>query len=139
MNKDLVKNSKYQTAIEPAAYTTTQTSSAIDLRGATEVEVIVSVGAITTADANKYFTFTVTDGATSAAATAVAATQYRVADSWDRVLNDEDANEGGQVYAFQFLPDSRYMKVVATATGTTPSMVFGVSVLTKKRHGPASS
>ena len=139
MNKDLVKNFDYTTAIEPAAYTTTQTSSAIDLRGVTEVLVIVDVGAITTGEAGKYFTFTVTDGATSAAATAVAATQYRVADSWDRVLNDEDANEGGQVYAFQFLPDSRYMKVVATATGTTPSMVFGVSVLTKKRHGPASS
>jgi hypothetical protein len=139
MHKDLVSNFDYTTAIEPASYTSTQTSSAIDLRGEKEVLVIVDVGAITTGEAGKYFTFTVTEGATSAAADAVATTQYRVADSWDRILNDDDASEGGQVYAFQFIPTERYMKVVATATGSTPSAVFGVSVLTTGRHQPQSS
>lgn len=138
MFKDIVKNFDYTTAISPASYTSTQTSSAIDLRGVKEVLVVVDVGAITTGAAENYFTFTVTDGATSAAADAVDSTQYRVADSWDRILNDEDANEGRQTYAFQFLPDVRYMKVVATATGS-PSAVFGVTVLTTKRSGPASN
>lgn len=136
MYKDIVKDYDYKVSIASASITATTTGSEIDLQGAIDVKVLIPVGIVTTADATHYFTFTVTQCATSGGSfTAAATTQYHVADSWDRVINA--TTEGSALYAFQFKPTKRYMKVVATETSTGQA-IFGAYVEFTKRHEPGS-
>jgi len=137
MYKDLVHNFDYIVGITPIDRTATVTGSEIDLLGAIDVLIIVSIGAVAIADATKLFTFTVTQCATSGGTFAAAATtQYMVADSWDRIINA--TTEADAVKAFQFKPTLRYIKVVATETGAAQA-TFGAVVVYNKRSQPASS
>jgi len=136
--KDLCHNFDYGLSIVPAAtLTATTTGEAIDLNGITDVMVVVPVGVIATADASNLFTFTVTECATADGTYAAAeTTQYSTSDSWDRILNA--TTEGSDIYAFNFFPTLRYIRVVATETGTA-SAFFSASVLKYGRHQPESA
>jgi len=135
--KDLCHNFDYGLSIAGASITATTTGDAIDLNGITDVMVLVSVGAVATADASNYQTFTVTECATAAGTYVAAGTsQYSTSDSWDRIINA--TTEENDIYAFNFFPTERYIRVVATETGTTEA-IFSANVIKYGRHQPESA
>ena len=96
--KDLCHNFDYGLSIVGASITATTTGEVIDLTGITDVMVLVSVGAVATADVSNYQTFTVTECATVAGTYVAAdASQYSTSDSWDRLIND--VLEADTIYA----------------------------------------
>ena len=135
--KDLCHNFDYGLSIIGADITATTTGEAIDLTGITDVMVLISVGNVAIADASNLFTFTVTECATAAGTYVAAdASQYDTSDSWDRIINATTEEE--TIYAFNFFPTSRYMRVVATETGTFNGII-GAVVLKYGRHEPESA
>jgi hypothetical protein len=137
--KDQAGQFDYSQSIDPADYTATKTGDEVDLTNAIEgsVMIVVNIGAVTTADATHYFTFTVTEAsATGGSFSAADSTQYSTKDSWDRIVNA--TSEANAVKVFNFIPSEPFIKVVATETGTAQAL-FGATVLFKKRHQPAST
>jgi hypothetical protein len=118
--KELYHNLKVVQAFAPAQYTATQTSAAIDRMGYESVLVVVSIGACAAADAANYITFTVTTGATSAAAGAVASGDYVFeTDDIADLKIDDAATQAGTVMTFSLrlrTAAQRYLKIVATET-----------------------
>lgn len=135
---DLVHNFDLERAIDPASYTATKTGEEIALSGG-PVLVLVTVGAVAAADAENYVTFTVEQAtATGGDFSAADSSQYKVADSWDRLINA--TTEGNAVYAFQFIPAATYdyIKVVGTETGTTEA-IYDVTVIQGGRTYPQTT
>jgi len=135
--KDLCHNFDYGLSIIGADHTATATGEEIDLLGITDVMVLISVGNVAIADASNLFTFTVTECATSGGTfVAAGTTQYSTSDSWDRIINATTEEE--DIYAFNFFPTKRYIKVVATETGTAQA-IFSANVIKYGRHQPESA
>lgn len=137
--KDYAVNFDRGDSIVPADYTATETGDVITLLGITDVWCVVQAGVVAIADASNLFTFTVTQCETVAGTYVAAdASQYGVADSWDRIINL--TTEGSRSYAFNFYPKPGFMfiRLVATETGTAQA-IFGGTFLKYGRHQPESA
>lgn len=136
---DFARNLAAVQAIAPqATITATTTSAAIDLLDAVEgsIFVLVNAGVIATADSTNYFEFKVTEGATNAAADAVASTCYDPVASWDRLLNA--TTEGSATYKMNIRPTKRWIKIVMAEEGTASAFATA-TVFYLKRSGVASA
>jgi hypothetical protein len=118
----LAQKASFTQAIKPqATLTATTTSAAIDTAvfDVGTLTVIINVGVIATADADNYFTFTFTEGATNSAADAVDDSQYlafTATGTWDRKLNA--TTEGDAINLVTIRPLKRYIKLNLVETGT---------------------
>lgn len=124
---DFVNELTVYKSISPASITATTTGTAVDCYNAIECVAVIPVGTVTTADADNYVTFTISESDDNSSYAALDSTGYLQAEnmagtSWDRIINA--TTEGDNVYRFQFVPSKRYVKIVGTETGTT-SAVYG--------------
>ena len=135
VRNDLGRSTVFSQSIAPADHTATVTGEEVDARKCPRRAVVrVSVGIATIADASKFFTFKVTQCATSGGTfTDADAGQYDFVaptgstTAWDGILNA--TTEGSADYSFNF--DMKrtydYLKVVATETGAA-QILFGADI-----------
>ena len=145
MLKDLGRSLVVSQSIAPADHTATVTGSEVDCRKCPKRCVIqVTVGTATLADASNFFTFTVTQCATSGGTfTDADAGQYDFVaptgstTAWDGILNA--TTEGSAVYSFNFNMKRTYdyLKVVATETATA-QVIFGANIIFESAVQPAT-
>lgn len=123
----------FTTAILPAAKTSTTTSSAVDLQGYNAILVHVAAGVWT----DGTHTFSLTECATSGGSfTAVAA-----GDLLGTAPAISSSGTASQQYTFGYRGSKRYIKVVATVTGSpSTGAVYSAEVmLSDPRHFPAGA
>jgi len=144
--RDINAACKAVTSIKAASITATETGEIVDMLGASSVMVIVPVGAVATADASHYFTFTFVTGTDAALgdAAAIASGSYMGAkdedlNTWDRIINS--TAEADTCYSFGVNIDKvgeRWGRVLATETGTAEAIFGAIVVLCYNRHQPTS-
>lgn len=114
----------------PAAYTTTQTSSAIDLSLYRKAFLLLHIGDWTDGTYTPSVTTSATSGGSFAADTMLAGSDAFV------VVSSE--TEDDTLYKVDLdldLADNRWLKLVMTAAGTTTGTVFGASFVGQKKIG----
>lgn len=139
MKRDLITKFEVGESLNLADITATTTGSAVDMLNHLDILCICAVGPVTTADASNYFTYSWTECATSAGTyTAVPAAQITTIDSWDKIVNA--TTEAGNIHVVQIemTPGMRYLKCVATETGTAQATLGGTFFFTEKTQ-PASA
>lgn len=118
--------------IVPAAYTATETGSAVDLAGSDEVTVVFSTGAV----ANDDFTFSIEVADDDGSGSPDAGT-WAAAAAADLVGDVPDAPTANTVTEVGYRGISRHLRVVATDGGSGDA-TFAVNVrLGKQRVQPA--
>jgi len=135
MFHDLDNNIAVLNAINPASISSTATGATLDTLGYEGVEFVVNIGAQASGDANNYYTLTVQEGNASDASDMATITDANrivgnipLLDAVNSVANT--AYKFGVTYGTK-----RYMRVIATKTGTT-TQIFGVTaVLHHPLHG----
>ena len=127
-------NNDFEQAVDPAVYTATETSAAIDLQGFNEVALLANVGASgDTLSGSLYWEFAVQESDDDVSYTAVVDADLEnsvtgTTTGTFAVLNDPA--EAGQRYITAYKGSKRYIKVVATGTGTIVSgLAFSVSAV----------
>jgi hypothetical protein len=134
---DASRKVKRQWTIPIASYTATQTGTAVDITGmaGTAISLVLYTGTLTLADATNLMTFSVTQGTTSAAATAVDAAQLDPIGGWGYLLNATTQSDNFYVINFIVKPDMDWVKVTGTETGTFQG-IFGVAVEFETKTSP---
>jgi hypothetical protein len=134
-SQNLVNNLDPIQHFAPQTLTTTASSTAVDALGVESILITVNVGA-GTINSTDSSTWTVTEGATSAAADAVAASQLAAVDSWDYLL--DITGDQNTVKQFQFYPSKRYYKITHTRASSFSALV-GVTAHHAMLHQPSST
>lgn len=130
----LVQRNKFTQIINPGAtVTATTTSAAYDTKDGvlSDFAIIVNIGAVATADATNYFTFKVQESDDNSTYKDIDSSFY-VASNWDLKINA--TAEANAVQVFGIKSDKRYLKVVATETGTA-SAIFSVTIGQEAKTG----
>lgn len=127
MLRDLINGTKATSAFDYAARTATANgTNIIDMAGFGACTFVVQVAGVTTADDSNYFTFTLqagddsglSDGATVTAATGLLGSNIVID-------NTNDANKVGMM---GYVGSKRYVRLVATETGTASAAWSAVAV-----------
>ena len=127
MLRDLINSTKVTSAFNYGARTgTTNGTNIIDMQGFGSCTFVVQVAGVTTADATNLFTFTIqagdasdlSDGATVTAATGLLGSNVVID-------NTNDANKVGMM---GYVGGKRYVRLVATETGTADAAWSAVCV-----------
>lgn len=135
MQADLYHNLKPINQIAPVAVTATATATGIDTTGYQSVMFVVSVGVITAADASNYLTFTVEESDSLS-------TGYAAITDTNRLLGTPTVIEGVAVLAASqnwfgiTRLQKKYIRLVATETGTFSAIVSAIAILGNPRHAP---
>ena len=112
-------------SLAPAAYTSDTDGSGVDLRGFDSAMVLIDVGAYT----DGTHTFEVQESDDDSNYTAVADADLQ---GTEPVV--DGAGAATQTYKIGYTGDSRYVRVVVTATGTSSGAVYGGSVIRSHAH-----
>lgn len=114
--KDLYHNVAVSQVLDPATVTSTQTSAAIDLRGYDSLSVAFALGQSgDTLSGSVYWTLKLQDSDDDASYSDVAASGVL---NTAATITVDDAAEDSAVYTIGYTGGKRYVKAVATATGT---------------------
>ncbi len=117
--RDLYHNVLATQVLKPATVTTTQTSSAIDLKGYDAASVVFSIGQSgDTLSGSVYWTLTLEESDDDSSYTTVAADDMHNSVG-SIVINSSSLDE--TAYSFGYKGSKRYLKGVATKTGTHAS------------------
>lgn len=136
MLNDIKDNVKVVSMIDPASYTATKSDgSIIDLQGYDSCVVCVQTGAIATADGSNYVTFTISEGDDAALGDAATATAIQGSFA---VLNSTSADDSMILSKVGYVGTKRYIRVVATETGTTEAIYSAFAILGSARSAPVS-
>lgn len=128
MLRDTIDDMKVTSAFNYASRTATANgTNIIDMRGFGAVTFVVQLATVTTADSSNYFTFTLeagddsslSDGATVTAATGLLGSNL--------VINDS-TTQSNMVGAMGYVGGKRYVRLVATETGTASAAFSAVAV-----------
>jgi hypothetical protein len=127
MNRDLINSTKATAAFTYGARTaSTNGTNIIDMQGFGACTFVVQVAGVTTADSSNLFTFTIqagddsglSDGATVTAATGLLGSNIVID-------NTNDANKVGMM---GYVGGKRYVRLVATETGTADAAWSAVCI-----------
>ena len=131
MNRDLKSNISLCPMTDPVAITATTTSDLLDLQFAESATVVISIGA-GTFDGSNYLTYKLqeADVTTGTSFTDVAAADLIGSFS---VVNGTAADENG-VQKVGYIGNKRYIRAVATETGTCSSVISILGILGNARH-----
>ncbi len=114
--KDLYHNIAVSQVIDPATATTTQTSSTIDLQGYDSLSVVFSIGASgDTLSGSVYWTLKLQDSDDDSSYSDVAAAGVL---NTAATVTIDDPTEDDTAYTIGYSGGKRYVKAVATPTGT---------------------
>lgn len=127
--KDIYRNILVSQHLNPAAVSTAQTSSTIDLQGYDSANVVFAVGlSAATLSGSVYWTLKLTHSDESAA-NFTDVTEADLSNSAATVVIDS-SSEDETVYGFGYVGSKRYLRAVATPTGshggTTPIGVIAL-------------
>lgn len=114
--RDLYRNLLVTQHLNPAGVTTTQTSSTIDLQGYDSANIVFSIGqTAATLSGSVFWTLKLTHSDNNSSFTDVAAADLN--NPTATVVIDADTKDE-TVYGFGYRGGKRYLRAVATATGT---------------------
>lgn len=140
IRKDIARNLDSGLSISPASITATTIGSEVGVvgKGPHTVLLVVAIGAVASADASNYQTFTVNQ-CTESGGTFVAADadQYDWVEG-DGIINATTEADSVMTLNFRLKPGYDYLKAIATETGTTEA-IFGAVFLKPGRHNPVAT
>lgn len=130
-----ISNTKATKAFAYASRTATGNGEIIDTRGYGALTFVVQLATVTTADSSNYFTLTLqhgddsglSDGATVTAATGLLGTNL--------VINDA-TTQSDFIGMMGYAGNKRYVRLVATETGTSSAAFSAVAVQTLPHVAP---
>jgi hypothetical protein len=138
--RDLFNNLHFVTAIEGAVKTAGENGATIDLQGYHSVCFVVTAGVLTTADASNYLALTVQtspDGTTWTTVTDANVLQSNASGMLIDGVNVLATNTMKFALTHTSLMN-RYVRVVATKTGTVSVTYSVIAVLGTALHAPAA-
>jgi hypothetical protein len=135
MNKDIKNKIALCPIIDPVAITATTTSDLVDLQNFESVAIVVQIGA-GSFDGSNYLTYKLqeADVTTGTSFTDVATADLVGSFS---VVNGTAA-DANSIQRVGYIGDARYIRLVATETGTVSSVISATAVLGNARELPAS-
>ena len=127
--------------VPAAARTTTTTGTAVDLLGYERVDVVVTTGTVTDGQYNISLTECATSGGSYTAVAAANIIPGSTGSGVDGAIFDTTAAHDNAVFVFGYTGTLRYIKVVATASGTpSTGAVYSAAVLGRDaRRQPVST
>lgn len=137
MLRDSIDDLKATSAFDYASRTATANgTNIIDMRGFGACSFVIQLATVTTADASNYFTFTLqagddsslSDGATVTAATGLLGSNL--------VINDS-TTQSNMVGLMGYVGGKRYVRLVATETGTASAAFSAIAVQSLAAVQPA--
>jgi len=134
MNKDIESKIALCPIIDPVAITATTTSDLVDTNGFESLAIAVQIGA-GTFDGSNLLTLKLQESDTTATGdfTDVASTDLVGAFG----LVNGTAFDENSVQSAGYIGDKRYVRLVATETGTVSSVISAVAILSNAREMPA--
>jgi len=136
---ELYNNAKVSQALIPAQATATVTGPVVDTQGFEAIMFAINIGAVTTADASNYFTLKIQEGDASDLSDAADVTNAaRLLHAAAAVINDATGDDNTTQKMGCTIGTKRYMRLVATETGTADATFGAVALLTGARHAPVS-
>lgn len=135
--KDLHSNVKVSRGLSPAAYTTSQNGTEVDLAGFEAAECVITTGVVT--DGTHTFKIEESDVSGSGYATAADDDVIGVVNSTGVILTTA-AGDDNQVARIGYRGRKRYVRIVTVAAGTTTGGIYGaVWVLGQPRNAPVAN
>ncbi len=129
-------NIKAIKAVNPATITATANGLTVDTLGYTQVEFVVSIGAVGAADGSNYLTFTIEESDTDFSGAAITDAN-RI---FGTVLVINATTQANSVAQFGIRKtEKRYVRLVYTETGTFSGLFGAVAILGQPLHAPANS
>ncbi len=135
--RDSLNNTKVSKAFAYASRTASGNGEIIDVRGFSSLNFVIQLATVTTADSSNYFTFTLQhgdDSGLSDAATVTAATGLLGS---NLVINDS-GTQSDTIGMMGYAGGKRYVRLVATETGTASAAFSSVAVQEKPHVAPVS-
>jgi len=126
--RDLYHNVLAAQVLSPVVSTTTKTSSAIDLQGFSGLSVVFDLGlSADTLSNSLYWTLSLEEGNDNSSWTAVSATECNAGVN---SITVNTTSSDRQAYAIGYIGNARYIKALATPTGSVSSgMPIGIVAL----------
>lgn len=138
---DLANNIIPKLSLTPVARTASATGTIVDLKDYKAAAVLAVIGAVTTADANNYFTLTIEVGDDSGLSDAAEVGSYEVSKTQAGATWDRKCNATGEADAYHLVGfnagGKRYARVKWTETGTADAVLGAAFILGEPLVRPA--
>ena len=137
--RELYNNAKVSQAILPLAVTADVTGSVVDTQGFEEIMFAINIGNVPTTDATNFFTFKIQEGDAANLSDAADVTDAnRLLHASALVINHGTSFDNTIYKMGLTIAAKRYMRLVATKTGTVSATFGAVALLTAARRAPVS-